>query len=65
MSTADEVLKAMCQSYSSAVNASDSVTYAKLFTHDAIRMPQGHIPSTVRSRFNRVNRPTTTWQNGT
>jgi len=44
MSTADEVLKAMCQSYSSAVNASDSVTYAKLFTQDAIRMPPGAYP---------------------
>ena len=44
MSTADEVLQAMCQSYSSAVNASDSVTYAKLFTHDAIRMPPGAYP---------------------
>jgi len=44
MSNADEVLKAMCQSYSSAVNASDSVTYAKLFTHDAIRMPPGAYP---------------------
>jgi ketosteroid isomerase-like protein len=41
MSTADEVLKAMCQSYSSAVNASDAATYAKLFTQDAIRMPPG------------------------
>jgi len=44
MSYADEVLKAMCQSYSSAVNASDSVTYAKLFTQDAIRMPPGANP---------------------
>jgi ketosteroid isomerase-like protein len=44
MSNADEVLKAICQSYSSAVNASDSVTYAKLFTQDAIRMPPGANP---------------------
>ena len=44
MSNADEVLKAMCQSYSSAVNASDAVTYAKLFTQDAIRMPPGAYP---------------------
>jgi ketosteroid isomerase-like protein len=44
MSNADEVLKAMCQSYASAVNASDSVTYAKLFTQDAIRMPPGAYP---------------------
>lgn len=44
MSNADEVVKAMCQYYSSAVNASDSVTYAKLFTSDAIRMPPGANP---------------------
>ena len=44
MSNADEVVKAMCQSYSSAVNASESATYAKLFTSDAIRMPPGAIP---------------------
>jgi ketosteroid isomerase-like protein len=44
MSTADDVLKAMCQSYSSAVNASDSMTYAQLFTQDAIRMPPGVNP---------------------
>jgi uncharacterized protein (TIGR02246 family) len=44
MPNADEVVKAMCQSYSSAVNASDAVTYAKLFTHDAIRMPPGAHP---------------------
>ena len=44
MSNADEVLKAMCQSYSSAVNASDSVTYATLFTQDTIRMPPGAHP---------------------
>jgi uncharacterized protein (TIGR02246 family) len=44
MSNADEALKAMCQSYSSAVNASDAVTYAKLFTQDAIRMPPGAYP---------------------
>ena len=44
MSSADEVFEAMCQSYSSATNASDSVTYAKLFTQDAIRMPPGANP---------------------
>jgi ketosteroid isomerase-like protein len=44
MPTADEVVNAMCQSYSSAVNASDAVTYAKLFTHDAIRMLPGAYP---------------------
>ena len=44
MAHADEILEAMCQSYSSAVNASDSVTYAQLFTQDAIRMPPGANP---------------------
>ena len=44
MSSSDEVIKAMCQSYSSAVNASDSKTYAKLFTQDTIRMPPGADP---------------------
>ena len=44
MSNANEVVKTMCQSYSSAVNASDSATYAKLFTQDAIRMPPGADP---------------------
>src|SRR5262245_58932078 len=44
MSKTDEVLKAMCQSYASAVNASDAATYAKLFTQDAIRMPPGAYP---------------------
>ena len=44
MSNSEEVLKAMCQSYSNAVNASDSATYANLFTQDAIRMPPGANP---------------------
>jgi ketosteroid isomerase-like protein len=44
MSNADDVLRDMCQSYSSAVNASDSVTYSRLFTQDAIRMPPGAHP---------------------
>lgn len=43
MSKADEVVKSMCQSYASAVNASDS-TYSKLFTTDAIRMSPGAEP---------------------
>ena len=44
MSNSEDVLKTMCQSYSNAVNASDSATYAKLFTQDAIRMPPGANP---------------------
>jgi uncharacterized protein (TIGR02246 family) len=44
MSHADEVLKAMSDSYASAVNAGDSATYAALFAQDAIRMPPGANP---------------------
>jgi uncharacterized protein (TIGR02246 family) len=44
MSKADEVLKAMSDSYASAVNAGDSATYARLFAHDAIRLPPGANP---------------------
>lgn len=44
MSEADDVLQSMCHSYSSAVNASDSLTYSRLFTEDAIRMPPGGYP---------------------
>lgn len=39
MSIADEVFSTLCRSYASAVNASDSAAYAKLFAQDAIRMP--------------------------
>ena len=39
MSHADEVVKSMCERYASAVNASDSVAYSKLFAQDAIRIP--------------------------
>jgi ketosteroid isomerase-like protein len=44
MSGAEDVVKGMCSAYSSAVNASDSAAYTKLFTEDAIRMPPGAIP---------------------
>lgn len=44
LSSADEVVKSMCQRYSSAVNANDSTAYSKLFTPDAIRMPPGSEP---------------------
>lgn len=44
MSDAIKVVESMCQRYSSAVNASDSATYAQLFTQDAIRMPPGAQP---------------------
>ena len=44
MTDSEEVLEAMCQSYSNAVDTSDSVEYAKLFTEDAVRMPPGGNP---------------------
>lgn len=44
MSVADRILGALCESYASAVNASDSAAYAKLFARDAIRMPPGANP---------------------
>jgi uncharacterized protein (TIGR02246 family) len=44
VSKADEVLKAMSDSYASAVNAGDSSAYAALFAQDAIRMPPGAAP---------------------
>jgi ketosteroid isomerase-like protein len=51
MSDADAVLEAMCQSYSSAVNASDSARYSALFTEDAIRMPPGADPEYGRDEI--------------
>lgn len=39
--SAAEVVKALCQAYASAVNASDSAAYSRLFAQDAIRMPPG------------------------
>lgn len=41
MATAYEVVKSMCDAYASAVNASDSAAYGRLFTSDAIRVPPG------------------------
>lgn len=51
MSDADAVLEAMCQSYSSAVNASDSARYSTLFTEDAVRMPPGADPEYGRDEI--------------
>jgi uncharacterized protein (TIGR02246 family) len=48
---ADEVLKAMSDSYASAVNAGDSATYATLFAQDAIRMPPGASPEYGRDEI--------------
>lgn len=44
MSTALEVFETLLRSYASAVNASDSGAYTKLFAADAIRMPPGADP---------------------
>lgn len=41
MATAHEVVRSMCDAYASAVNASDSAAYGRLFTVDAIRIPPG------------------------
>ena len=39
-----ETVRSMCIAYASAVNASDSLAYSKLFTPDAIRIPPGSEP---------------------
>lgn len=44
MIDANEVLKEMCQKYSAAVSANDSVAYGRLFATDAIRIPPGSDP---------------------
>ena len=44
MTDALEIVRSMCIAYASAVNASDSLAYSKLFTTDAIRMPPGSEP---------------------
>jgi len=51
MADAEAVVKTMCQSYSAAVNASDSRAYAKLFTEDAVRMPPGALPEYGREQI--------------
>ncbi|MDM9381386.1 nuclear transport factor 2 family protein [Chlorogloeopsis sp. ULAP01] len=44
MTDVNEVVKAMCEKYQAAVNASDSKAYQKLFAKDAIRIPPGSEP---------------------
>ena len=51
MADADQVVELMCAAYAGAVNASDSATYAKLFTEDAIRMPPGAEPQYGRAQI--------------
>ena len=44
MIDANEIVKAICEKYSAAVSANDSVAYGKLFAPDAIRIPPGSEP---------------------
>ncbi len=41
MTDALEIVRSMCIAYASAVNASDSLAYSKLFTPDAISHAAG------------------------
>jgi ketosteroid isomerase-like protein len=41
---ANEILKAMCEKYQTAVSANDSSAYGRLFAADAIRIPPGSEP---------------------
>ena len=52
-SHAEEVVRAMCVAYASAVNGSDSLAYSNLFTEDAIRMPPGAEPEHGRNEIRR------------
>ncbi len=53
MTGAMEIVRSMCIAYASAVNASDSLEYSKLFTEDAIRMPPGREPEYGREQIRR------------
>ncbi len=53
ISDAMEIVRSMCIAYASAVNASDSLAYSKLFTSDAIRMPPGSEPEYGPERIRR------------
>ena len=44
MIDANEIVKSMCERYSAAVSANDSIAYGKLFAADAIRIPPGSEP---------------------
>ena len=50
---AENVVQAMCVAYASAVNASDSLAYSKLFTEAAVRMPPGAEPEHGRAEIRR------------
>lgn len=51
MTDATEIVRSMCVAYASAVNASDSLAYSKLFTPDAIRIPPGSDPEHGREQI--------------
>lgn len=51
MTDAMDVVRSMCIAYASAVNASDSLAYSKLFTSDAIRIPPGSEPEYGREQI--------------
>jgi uncharacterized protein (TIGR02246 family) len=51
---AEDVVRSLCVAYASAVNASDSLAYSKLFTEDAIRMPPGTEPERGRAQIRRA-----------
>ncbi len=53
MTDAMEIVRSMCIAYASAVNASDSLAYSKLFTPEAIRMPPGSEPEHGREQIRR------------
>lgn len=44
MIDANKIVKTICEKYSAAVSANDSVAYGKLFAVDAIRIPPGSEP---------------------
>lgn len=48
---AEEVVRSMCVAYASAVNASDSLAYSRLFAEDAIPMPPGSEPEFGREQI--------------
>ena len=50
---AEDVVKSLCVAYASAVNASDSLAYSKLFTEHAIRMPPGTDPERGQEQIRR------------
>ena len=52
-SLAEDVVRSMCVAYASAVNASDSLAYSKLFMAGAVRMPPEAEPEHGREEIRR------------